>query len=34
MGKKGGIFEEWFKNLAILIFLQSGKTQVKQYLQI
>ena len=23
MGKKGGIFEEWFKNLAILIFLQS-----------
>lgn len=23
MGKKGGIFEEWFKNIAILIFLQS-----------
>lgn len=23
MGKKGGIFEEWFKNISILIFLQS-----------
>lgn len=23
MGKKGGIFEEWFKNIGVLIFLQS-----------
>lgn len=23
MGKKGGIFEEWFKNISVLIFLQS-----------